>query len=332
MSNEDEPKSTLEQRKALLESGELQRLVMKELLTPDAMASIREFQNSPVMQQIRDIQNSPVMQQIRDIQNSPVMQQIRAFQNSNVIQVLQGFQRLPVIENFRTVMEQFKLTVLPLEITETIRAVRALGLALNDMERSPLFLHLVSGQGNASGSLAALSGHAVGSAVATGEARVITAQEIELERQIVEHLESGHAVDTLSATQKARLWSVMQLLQMIVIWLATQNAVREELCFFQPKLVPTLSTSQVGKEVRNFMCERDAPLEILRNYRTVKGIGVRLRVDPSMKAAQVQVTLEDRALLEVLDGSNRDWLHVSVIGEDGLEGWISRKYTHRLLQ
>lgn len=50
-----------------------------------------------------------------------------------------------------------------------------------------------------------------------------------------------------------------------------------------------------------------------------------------MKAAEVQVTLEDRALLEVLDGSNRDWLHVSVIGEEGLEGWISRKYTHRLL-
>lgn len=128
------------------------------------------------------------------------------------------------------------------------------------------------------------------------------------------------------------IWSVMQLIQMLVIWLATQNGVREELCFFQPKLSSALSASQVGKAVRNFMCERDAPLESLRNYRTVKGTGVRLRVDPSMKAAEVQVTLEDRALLEVLDGSNRDWLHVSVIGEEGLEGWISRKYTHRLLQ
>jgi len=332
MSNEDEPKSTLEQRKALLESGELQRLVMKELLTPDAMASIREFQNSPVMQQIRDIQNSPVMQQIRDIQNSPVMQQIRAFQNSNVIQVLQGFQRLPVVENFRTVMEQFKSSVLPPEVAGTIRAVRALGIALNDIERSPLFQHIVSGQGSALGTMAPLSGHAVGSAVATADVRVITAQELELERNIVERLNRGEAVADLPKEQRQYLAWVTPLLFIIISYLFQQVLTRQELCFYQPKIAPMLTVSQAGKAVRKFFCEADMPAEMLQAYRLVDGDGVRLREGPGMKFGVVAVNLPDRSVLEVLDSSNRDWLHVSVVGEDGVEGWISRKYTHRLVR
>lgn len=71
---------------------------------------------------------------------------------------------------------------------------------------------------------------------------------------------------------------------------------------------------------------------MLEVFARLRGGNVRLRTDPSMKAEIVQVTLPARALLEVLDSSNRDWLYVSVVAEGGLEGRISRKYTRQLLR
>lgn len=296
--------TVLEQRKAMFENGELQREFVKQLITPQALEAISGFLASPAMKQVFAFQQGFASGVIKFLQ-TPEMQ--------SGLKAIEGFAASP-------------------QFHQVVRSVAELSAAMERFAGSPLAEYLMSGRGPDLEKIVAGAGDASVVVAATCEARVVTGEQLELERQVVEHLENGKAVDSLSATQKARLWSVMQLIQMLVIWLATQNGVREELCFFQPKLSSTLSASQVGKAVRNFMCERDAPLEILRNYRTVKGTGVRLRVDPSMKAAEVQVTLEDRALLQVLDGSNRDWLHVSVIGEEGLEGWISRKYTHRLLQ
>jgi len=296
--------TVLEQRKATFENGELQREFVKQLITPQALEAISGFLASPAMKQVFAFQQRFASGVIKFLQ-TPEMQ--------SGLKAIEGFAASP-------------------QFHQVVRSVAELSAAMERFAGSPLAEYLMSGRGPDLEKIVAGAGDASVVVAATCEARVVTGEQLELERQVVEHLENGKAVDSLSATQKARLWSVMQLIQMLVIWLATQNGVREELCFFQPKLSSALSASQVGKAVRNFMCERDAPLEILRNYRTVKGTGVRLRVDPSMKAAEVQVTLEDRALLEVLDGSNRDWLHVSVIGEEGLEGWISRKYTHRLLQ
>ncbi|WLG73575.1 SH3 domain-containing protein [Pseudomonas simiae] len=296
--------TVLEQRKAMFENGELQREFVKQLITPQALEAISGFLASPAMKQVFAFQQRFASGVIKFLQ-TPEMQ--------SGLKAIEGFAASP-------------------QFHQVVRSVAEFSAAMERFAGSPLGEYLMSGRGPDLEKIVAGAGDASVVVAATCEARVVTGEQLELERQVVEHLENGKAVDSLSDTQKARLWSVMQLIQMLIIWLATQNGVREELCFFQPKLSSALSASQVGKAVRNFMCERDAPLEILRNYRTVKGTGVRLRVDPSMKAAEVQVTLEDRALLEVLDGSNRDWLHVSVIGEEGLEGWISRKYTHRLLQ
>ncbi|WP_460114205.1 SH3 domain-containing protein [Pseudomonas sp. H3_G03] len=296
--------TVLEQRKAMFENGELQREFVKQLITPQALEAISGFLASPAMKEVFAFQQRFASGVIKFLQ-TPEMQ--------SGLKAIEGFAASP-------------------QFHQVVRSVAELSAAMERFAGSPLAEYLMSGRGPDLEKIVAGAGDASVVVAATCEARVVTGEQLELERQVVEHLENGKAVDSLSATQKARLWLVMQLIQMLVIWLATQNGVREELCFFQPKLSSALSASQVGKAVRNFMCERDAPLEILRSYRTVKGTGVRLRVDPSMKAAEVQVTLEDRALLEVLDGSNRDWLHVSVIGEEGLEGWISRKYTHRLLQ
>jgi hypothetical protein len=296
--------TVLEQRKAMLESGELQRELVKQLITPEALEGIAGFLASPAMKQLIAFQQGFASGVIKFLQTPEVQSGLKA---------IEGFMASP-------------------QLHQAIISAAELSAAMERFAASPLAEYLLSGRGPDLGQIVTGVGDASVVVTSTCEARVVTVEQLELERQVVEHLKNGKAVDALSATQKAGLRSVMQLMQMLVIWLATQNGVREELCFFQPKLAPALSLSQVGKEFRNFMCERDAPLEILRNYRLVKGTGVRLRVDPSMKAMQVQVALKDRALLEVLDDSNRDWLHVSVIGEDGLEGWISRKYTHRLLQ
>lgn len=300
----DKGLTVLEQRKAMFESGELQRELMKQLITPETLETIAGALASPAMKQL-----------ITFVQrfSSGVLKFLQTPEVQSGLKAIEGFMASP-------------------QLHQTITSAAELSAAMERFARSPLAEYLLSGRGPDFGQIVAGAGDASVMITSTCEARVVSGEQLDLERQVVQHLENGNAVDALSATQKASLWSVMQLMQILLIWLATQNGVREELCFFQPKLTPALSSSQVLKAVRNFMCERDAPLEILRNYRSVKGTGVRLRVDPSMKAAQVQVTLEDRALLEVLDGSNRDWLHVSVIGEDGLEGWISRKYTHRLLQ
>jgi hypothetical protein len=47
---------------------------------------------------------------------------------------------------------------------------------------------------------------------------------------------------------------------------------------------------------------------------------------PSTKATILPVHLVDGQILEVLDASNPDWLHVTVVA-GGEEGWVSRKYT-----
>lgn len=300
----DKNLTDLEQRKAMSERGDFQRELVTQLITPQTVEAIARFLASPEMKQLATLQQKFAGSVIKFLESPELQAQLKA---------LNVFMASP-------------------KLYRVIRSAAELTATLEKVADSPLVEYLVSGRAPELGQLVAGAGDASLAVTSTCEARVVSSEQLELERQVVEHLENGNAVGTLSASQRAHLWSVLQLLQMLLIWLATQNGVREELCFFQPKLVPALSASQMGKAVRSFMCERDAPIESLRNFRTVEGIGVRLRVDPSMKAALVQVTLEDRALLEVLDSSNRDWLYVSVIGEDGLEGWISRKYTRQLLK
>lgn len=215
---------------------------------------------------------------------------------------------------------------------ETYRALGEVGEALRVVRTSPLVDYLASGAVPDLGRLVEASGHATLSVRATGDIRVITASQRALDYEIVRRLECGEPLTALTKAEKSRLSSVLNLLLMFLVYLSTQNAVRSELCFFQPKLLASATASQTGKAVRAFMCEAAAPIEFLRGYRTVKGTGVRLRVAPGMKSDIVPFVLEDRALLEVLDSSNRDWLHVSVVNEAGLEGWISRKYTYVLLR
>lgn len=161
----------------------------------------------------------------------------------------------------------------------------------------------------------------------TGDTPTVSATELELDRQIVAHLERGEP-EKLTSDQRSRLWAILCFLAWL---LQTALDYRAEACFFQEKLFPGVTSNQVGKAIRNFACEADVPLEALMDYRIVKGRDVRLRSGPGMKEPILPVALQDRSLLQVLDSENRDWLLVKVVTED-VEGWISRKYTHRLVQ
>lgn len=78
------------------------------------------------------------------------------------------------------------------------------------------------------------------------------------------------------------------------------------------------------------MCQAKLSTDVLNNYRLVKGVGVRLRTLPSTKAEVIDIDLPNNAFLEVVDSSDRSWLQVSVVMQDGVVGWISRKHTATL--
>lgn len=151
-----------------------------------------------------------------------------------------------------------------------------------------------------------------------------------VEAEVVTALDSGSGLAGLSSSASKWLVYLFWVYMGVLNYLAMQNGVREELCFLQPKLAPGLTMGQTAKAIRAAVCESQHSAEILKKFRIVKGENVRLRSEPSMKAEVVQVNLEDRDSLEVLDSSNRDWLYVSLVSEEGVTGWISRKYTHPL--
>lgn len=150
------------------------------------------------------------------------------------------------------------------------------------------------------------------------------------EQEISQKIQQNADAHGLSSSAREYLVWLLGLMLFVMNYLDTQNAVRSELCFIVPKAMPTMTASSYGKVVRAAMCEAALPAVEFARYRIVKGEGVRLRNEPGMKSELIALTLQDSDLLEVLDDSNRDWLHVSVVNEGGITGWISRKYTHRL--
>lgn len=219
------------------------------------------------------------------------------------------------------------------QLHQAIRSAAELSAAMERFAGSPLAEYLLSRRGPDLGQLLDGAGVATVSVEMTCDARVVSSGDFELEQQIVERLDRGESPGALSQDHRQYLALVLMLIiNFMGDYIGLQNATRQELCFFQPKIAPTLTANQTGKAVRKFLCETDVPAELLQSYRLVSGVDVRLREGPGMKHRVISVSIPDRSVLEVLDSGNRDWLHVSVVGEDGVEGWISRKYTHRLIR
>ncbi len=155
-------------------------------------------------------------------------------------------------------------------------------------------------------------------------------QQESIEREIIDHAAHKGDPKSLSTAAFQYLQWFLKALAFIYLSIEAQSTVRTEFCFYQSKLSPSITANQAAKALRVFFCEPDKPEVNWARYRQVKGPHVNLRAEPSISSEVVGVSLADRAILEVLDSSDRNWLHVSVVGEEGVEGWISRRYTHKL--
>lgn len=152
----------------------------------------------------------------------------------------------------------------------------------------------------------------------------------EAEQEITQQINAGVGVELLSSSTRQYLTWLLLIISLLTNFLALQNGARSELCFWAPKVFPTMTSNNYGKVVRAVMCDAAVPSQEFVRFRIVKGEGVHLRTEPRMKSALVAISIQNLVLLEVLDDTNRDWLYVSVVNEKEVTGWISRKYTHRL--
>lgn len=331
MENNSDKKDVIAERKRMFDSGVLQKELLKGLVSESALDSIRAFRNSPTMEAIQAMQGTPMMRALQLFHDTPMMKAVNAFQTTPAMRMINSIHRM-------TSMRLAELVpLLPLE--EHLKKMQSFAYSADDfreaaqvlevVQSSPLAEFFASDSSAIAPDLVEASGDAQVSLTASLDIRVATEHELALERQIVQHLEQGKPAKALNSEQKNRLTVIIFCILMIISLLEKEATIRQELCFFQPKLAPGLTSGQVGKAVRNFMCEREVPAELMLRIRSVKGTEVKLRAGPGMKAEVLPVKLEDRELLEVLDNDNADWLHVSVIGDPGVDGWISRKYTHR---
>lgn len=331
MENNSDKKDVIAERKRMFDSGLLQKELFKGLVGESTLDAIKAFKNSPTMEAIQAMQETPMMRALQAFHDTPMMKALNAVQNTPAMRLMAAVQRM-------TSMKLAELVpVLPLD--EHLKKMqwfaysgdefRQAAQAFEAVQLSPLAEFFASDSSAIAPDLVEASSDAQVSLTASLDIRVATEHDLKLERQIVQHLEQGKPAKALNSEQKSRLAVVMLVIMLIMTLLEKEATIRQELCFFQPKLAPSLTSGQVGKAVRNFMCEREVPAELVLKIRSVKGTGVKLRAGPGMKAEVLPVNLQDRELLEVLDTDNPDWLHVSVIGDQGVEGWISRKHTHR---
>ncbi|WP_373386616.1 SH3 domain-containing protein [Pseudomonas alcaligenes] len=151
----------------------------------------------------------------------------------------------------------------------------------------------------------------------------LTSTPQQLQGELADAVSTGD-LSKLSPAAKAYFKWFCWFLGLLATYLAAQNAVREELCFLQPKILPGMTAGQMGKTVRRAMCT--AAFIPDGDFRFLRGENVRFRAGPSTKAAILPFHLVDGQVLEVLDASNPDWLLVTVVA-GGAEGWVSRKYT-----
>ncbi|ATH81274.1 SH3 domain-containing protein [Pseudomonas sp. KHPS1] len=157
------------------------------------------------------------------------------------------------------------------------------------------------------------------------DAEVINPAE-NVEAELTSTLTAGGDVSSLSVRAKLLLWLLGMVMIGLLQYLAMQNGVREELCFWQPKLMPGLTTGQTGKVIRQAMC--NFPLEVLTDFRFIDSNGVNLRAAPSTKSEVLGERLTKGQIVQVIDSTNRSWLLVKLVDQE-IEGWVFRRYTHK---
>ncbi|MCK9818280.1 hypothetical protein M1B35_30205 [Pseudomonas sp. MAFF 302046] len=226
--------TVLDQRKAMWNSGELQIRLVSQLVNPEAIKAIGSA----------------------------------LFEIDNTVK---SVFRPEVVSQIQSVIRHVDAVAGSTQFGQMARNIEALGGTVAAALRSPLVMYLISGRGPDLGSFVTLGGTASVSVNLSGDARVVTAAEIELEQQIIGRLESGETVESLTLAQRLHLFTIYKAICWLCVSLLAVNGARDDLCSLQPKLLPTMTSNQVARAVRSTLC--DAPLEFLSPYRSVKGEG-----------------------------------------------------------
>ena len=116
------------------------------------------------------------------------------------------------------------------------------------------------GQSNPLASLISKLTENTGSAVSAED---IAATQAAIEAELAAVDQSGNTAN-LSVSAKWLITWLFWLVSASFGYLALQNGVREELCFLQPKIVPGMTSGQLGKAIRSAACEVPGVVERLQ--------------------------------------------------------------------
>lgn len=196
--------------------------------------------------------------------------------------------------------------------------------SVESLQQFPVFEFLSSADPKVITSLVDVSSEPDSSALDKGqtspEVKFDTIADVELLRA----LQTAKEGTKLTLPALGLLLLLLHSINSMYVMIAQWHDFRESVCDIQERLHGVASLSQARKTVRSLLCE--SPQELANNFRLITGDKVNLRDGPSMKS-KVIIDLLKYTPVEVLDSTDRTWLHVRYShGGVKLDGWITRSY------
>lgn len=144
-----------------------------------------------------------------------------------------------------------------------------------------------------------------------------------MERQIVDKIDSGDAVEQLPAPARAHLLQYMMYLYHFMNVIMYLMNVWQAVVFSQGQLSDAKSPAEVKACIAQIPQDQ---VSLLSGHRVLIGDKVNLRTEPSEKS-EIKAMPKIGAVLEVLEDGEA-WIKVSVdVSGEIQEGWIARRYT-----
>ncbi|MXR29000.1 SH3 domain-containing protein [Pseudomonas sp. PICF6] len=232
---------------------------------------------------------------------------------------------LASIEQFARTSESTKAMLASIENLLEPRSFRKSVLrSVESLQQFPVFDFLSSADPKVIASLVDVSSgsdlNVLNEGKASQEVKSATIADVELLRA----LQTAKEDTKLSLPALGLLLLLLHSIHSMYVMVAQWHDFRESVCDIQERLHGVASLSQARKTVRSLLCE--SPQELANNFRLVTGDRVNLRDGPSMQS-KVIIDLLKYTPVEVLDSTDRTWLHVRYKhGGVRLEGWITRSY------
>ena len=232
---------------------------------------------------------------------------------------------LASIEQFSRASESSKAMLASIENLLEPRSFRKSVLkSVESLQQFQLFDFLSSADPQVIASLVDVSSDTDSNAIDKGKTSQVVNPAPIADVELLRALQSAKEGTKLSLPALGLLLLLLHSINSMYVMVAQWHDFRESVCDIQERLHGVASLSQARKTVRSLLCE--SPQELANNFRLVTDDGVNLRDGPSMKS-KVIIDLRKYTPVEVLDSSDKTWLHVRYShGGVKLDGWITRSY------